>query len=88
MAQACHPSYLGGGDQKDLGSRPAWAKRSQDPISANKLSVMVCTCHLSSVGGASKRILVQASLCKKHKILSEKMIKVKKKKKKTGDVAY
>jgi hypothetical protein len=33
MAYACNPSYSGGRDQEDLGSKPAWAKSSQDPIS-------------------------------------------------------
>jgi hypothetical protein len=32
-AHACNPSYLGGWDQEDCGSRPAWANSSQDPIS-------------------------------------------------------
>jgi hypothetical protein len=28
VAQACNPSYFGGGDQEDYSSRPAWAKSS------------------------------------------------------------
>jgi hypothetical protein len=32
MAHACNPSYSGGRDQEDYGSKPAWATRSQDPI--------------------------------------------------------
>jgi hypothetical protein len=32
VAQACNPSYSGGRDQKDRGSKPAWANSSQDPI--------------------------------------------------------
>jgi hypothetical protein len=33
VAHACNPSYLGGRDQEDLSSKPAWANSSQDPIS-------------------------------------------------------
>jgi hypothetical protein len=33
MAHACNPSYSGGRDQEDRGSKPAWANSSQDPIS-------------------------------------------------------
>jgi hypothetical protein len=29
-------TYSGGRDWEDLGSRPAWAKHSQDPVSVNK----------------------------------------------------
>jgi hypothetical protein len=28
----CNPSYSGGRDQEDQGSRPAWTNSSQDPI--------------------------------------------------------
>jgi hypothetical protein len=31
VAHACNPSYSVGRDQKDLGSKPAWANSSQDP---------------------------------------------------------
>jgi hypothetical protein len=51
VAHACNPSYLGGRDQKDCGSRPAQAKREQDPISSNKLSIFRLSCHLSYTGG-------------------------------------
>jgi hypothetical protein len=33
MAHACHPSYSGGRDQEDHGSKPALAYSSQDLIS-------------------------------------------------------
>jgi hypothetical protein len=33
LTQACNPSYSGGRDQEDCGSRPAWANSSQNPIS-------------------------------------------------------
>jgi hypothetical protein len=33
LPQACNPSYLGGWDWEDHGSRPAWANISWDPIS-------------------------------------------------------
>jgi hypothetical protein len=30
VAHTCNPRYLGGRDQEDHGSRPAWAKIKQD----------------------------------------------------------
>jgi hypothetical protein len=33
VTHACNPSYSGGRDQEDLGSKPAWANSLQDPIS-------------------------------------------------------
>jgi hypothetical protein len=33
VAYACNPSYSGGRDQEDCGSKPAWANSSQDPTS-------------------------------------------------------
>jgi hypothetical protein len=33
MTHAYNPSYSGGRNQEDLGSKPAWAYRSRDPIS-------------------------------------------------------
>jgi hypothetical protein len=33
VAHACNPSYPGGRDQENCGSKPAWANSSQDPIS-------------------------------------------------------
>jgi hypothetical protein len=35
VAHTCHPSYSGGRDQEDHGSKPAWANSSRDPISKN-----------------------------------------------------
>jgi hypothetical protein len=32
VACSCDPSYLGGRDQEDSGSKPAWANSSLDPI--------------------------------------------------------
>jgi hypothetical protein len=32
VAHTCNPSYLGGRDQEDQGSKPVWANSSQDPI--------------------------------------------------------
>jgi hypothetical protein len=32
VAHACNPSYSGGRDQEDHGSKPAWANSSLDPI--------------------------------------------------------
>jgi hypothetical protein len=33
VGHACNPSHLGGKDQEDQGSRPAWANSSRDPFS-------------------------------------------------------
>jgi hypothetical protein len=33
VAHACNPSYLGGGDQEDCGSRPAWGNSFRYSIS-------------------------------------------------------
>jgi hypothetical protein len=33
LAQSCNPSYLGGRDQEDHGSKPVQANSSWDPIS-------------------------------------------------------
>jgi hypothetical protein len=41
LETAFNPSYSGGRDQKDHGSRLAWAKSWQDPISTNKKLGMV-----------------------------------------------
>jgi hypothetical protein len=35
MAHAYNPSYSGGRDQEDCGSKPAWANKLWDPISKN-----------------------------------------------------
>jgi hypothetical protein len=35
VVHTCNPSNLGGRDQKDLGSKPAWTNSSLDPISKN-----------------------------------------------------
>jgi hypothetical protein len=32
VAHTCNPSYSGGRDQEDHGSKPAWTNSSQDPI--------------------------------------------------------
>jgi hypothetical protein len=32
VAQACNPSYSGGRDQEDCGSKPAWANSSVRPF--------------------------------------------------------
>jgi hypothetical protein len=36
VAHACNPSYLGGKDQEDRGSKPAQANSLGDPISKKK----------------------------------------------------
>jgi hypothetical protein len=35
VAHACNPSYSGGRDKEDHGSKPAQANSSRDPISKN-----------------------------------------------------
>jgi hypothetical protein len=35
VAHACNPSFSGGRDQKDHGSKPAWANSLQDPLLKN-----------------------------------------------------
>jgi hypothetical protein len=35
VAHTCNPSYSGGRDQEDFGSKPAWTNSLQDPISKN-----------------------------------------------------
>jgi hypothetical protein len=32
VAHACNPSYSGGREQEDYGSKSVWANRSRDPI--------------------------------------------------------
>jgi hypothetical protein len=32
VAHTCNPSYSGGRDQEDCGSKPAWANSLRDPI--------------------------------------------------------
>jgi hypothetical protein len=38
VAHTCNPSYSGGRDQEDHGSKPAWANSSQDPILKNPIT--------------------------------------------------
>jgi hypothetical protein len=54
-AVAHNPSYSGGRDQADHGSRPALAKSDQDPISTNKLGMVMEACNLSYAGGLGRR---------------------------------
>jgi hypothetical protein len=35
LAHPCNPSYLGGRDQEDHSSKPAWVSRLSNPISKN-----------------------------------------------------
>jgi hypothetical protein len=37
---------------------------NETPISTNKLSMVVCTCHPNYVGGIGRKIMVQAGLGK------------------------
>jgi hypothetical protein len=48
VAHACNPSYLGGSDWEDEGSRPTLAKKFKSPPSQQKnLGVVAYTCHPS-----------------------------------------
>jgi hypothetical protein len=38
VAHTCSPSYSGGRDQEDRGSKLAWANSSQDPVLKKKKS--------------------------------------------------
>jgi hypothetical protein len=49
---------LGGGDQKDYGSRPAQAKSQQYSISIKKQGVMVGACDISYTGRIGRKITV------------------------------
>jgi hypothetical protein len=48
VAHACKPSYLGGRDQEDKGSKPARANSSRDPISK------ISNTHKKRVGGVAQ----------------------------------
>jgi hypothetical protein len=49
VAHAYNPSYSGGRDHEDHGSKSAWANRSRDPISKKKPS-------LKSAGGVTQSV--------------------------------
>jgi hypothetical protein len=51
VTQAYNFSNLGGGGAKNCDSRPGQAKGKQDPISTNKLRLLVHACHLTYTGG-------------------------------------
>jgi hypothetical protein len=38
VAHTCNPSYSGGKDQEDRGSKPAWANGLRDPISKKRIT--------------------------------------------------
>jgi hypothetical protein len=48
VAHACNPNYSGGRDQEDLGSKPAQANSSRDPILKNPIT------NKGLVGGSSR----------------------------------
>jgi hypothetical protein len=39
MAHACNPTYSGGRDQEDRGSKPAWAKKFARPYLEKKYHI-------------------------------------------------
>jgi hypothetical protein len=48
-AHPCNPCYYTG-DQEARGLRPLQTKSEQDPVSINKLGVVVCICHSCYLG--------------------------------------
>jgi hypothetical protein len=66
VAHACNPSYLGGENLEDHGSRPAWAKKLARPHQNKYVSMVAHTSNASYVGGISRRIVVQTSPGKKN----------------------
>jgi hypothetical protein len=66
VALACNPSYLGGRNQEDQGSKPSWANSSRDPISKEPsqkiglvewLKVKTPSSNLSTTKKQTKRIV-------------------------------
>jgi hypothetical protein len=70
------PSYSGGRDQENCGSKATRTKSKQDPISTNMPGKVVHTCDPSYVVGKSRRAMVQASLRKTTR-LYQKITKAK-----------
>jgi hypothetical protein len=51
VAQACNPSFMGGGDWEDHGSRPSQEKKFMRPPSSKPMAGQVVrTCHPSYAG--------------------------------------
>jgi hypothetical protein len=50
QAHTCNPSYLGGRDQEDHGSKPTWANSVGDPIFKKKKS------HKKGAGGVAQDV--------------------------------
>jgi hypothetical protein len=61
VAHICNPNHAEGRDAKDQDLRLVWAKSSQDPISTNKPSIVVCTSYPSYARGIGRRIALQGS---------------------------
>jgi hypothetical protein len=55
---SCNPSYLGGWDERDTGSRTAWAKSLQDPISTNSQARWHTPVIPATWGNENRRITV------------------------------
>jgi hypothetical protein len=62
VSQVCNSNYLGGGDWEDHGSRLAWGKSLQEPISQS--NVWYGDIHapviLAMQGSTNRRIMVQS----------------------------
>jgi hypothetical protein len=66
VAQACNPSYLGGRDQEDHSSKPAWANSLRDPI------LKIPIIKKGQWSGSRYRPRVQASVLQKKKKVKTK----------------
>jgi hypothetical protein len=63
IAHTCNPSYSGGRDWEDQGSRPTWIKKFKRPyLHFCKLDMVAHSCHPSCAGSIHGRIAVQTSL--------------------------
>jgi hypothetical protein len=62
VAHAYNPSYLGGRDREDQGSRPTLAKSLQDPISANSGDIVLVILATSYTGSTNRMLVVHVSL--------------------------
>jgi hypothetical protein len=58
VVHAYNPSYSGGSNQEECGSKPARQKVSKTLSSTNKPGVVVYACHPSYTEGIDKRIAV------------------------------
>jgi hypothetical protein len=65
-------SDTGGRDPEDYGSSKPIPESSQDPLQSIKLSMVVYICYPSYAGSLNRKIVVQVSVDKTMRSLSEK----------------